>query len=137
MTTREEIVQMGIAANLAVGVMNETLCAGTALTRAMETNGEFDPEAIPAELRDVLSHVLGHLSTIRELASVMDEFYDKSISTYNAVHPGQLGGISKEISKVPVIRKLQDIVGMSDDQRAAVARKNAEAIRHSEAAQEN
>lgn len=126
MTTYGEAVQMGLGANLAVCINNEVLCAGEALATVIMD--EEISSIIPNELKSTLTHVLCHLSVIRELSETMDIHYDREISKFDEENLGKLKEVSKEISQLPIIKSLQDIIGMTDEARVARHNANMKAI---------
>ncbi len=115
MTTYGEAFQMGIAANFAVGTLNEISCAGEALSRKALELAE-NPN-IDGKVLDTLSHVLNHLSVVRELCEAYDEVLTEKIEAFSEANPGKLTAISKEISEDELIVRMQGIIGMSQKER--------------------
>lgn len=120
MTTYGEAFQMGLGANVAVAIRNEVSCAGDALSTFALAN---IPNASD-ELKSTITHVLNHLSVIRELAEEYDGYLDAGIEKFDDDNPGKLRIVSKEISESELIVKMQDIIGMPAEERAARIRKN-------------
>lgn len=126
MTTYGEAFQMGIGANVAVSVLNEINCAGDALSeKTLEV--AIDPN-VPQEVKEMLVHVLHHLSVVRELTEAYDGFVSEAIHNFGDENPGKLYNISKEISEYPLIIQMQDIMGMSQEQRLAKIKRNLDAL---------
>lgn len=123
MTTYAEAVQMGIAANLAVGIQNEVICAGNALSNLMLVGDSIRTD-LPEEVVSVLSHVMNHLTAIREFTEVADEYYDTEIPKFDEANPGQLLHVSAEIADLPIVSKFQDIINMSPAARRAKKESN-------------
>lgn len=117
MTTYGEAVQMGIGANLAVVTLNEVNCAGEALANYYLNDQNEVRDDLSPETKAVLTHVMRHLTAIRDVANHLDIHYDKGISAFDDANPGKLLAVSREISEMPLIKELQDIIGMTDQER--------------------
>lgn len=124
MTTIGEAFQMGLSANLAVSIQNEVNCAGDALSAFALAN---IPNASD-ELKTTISHVLNHLSVIRELAQAFDQHLDAEIKKFDEENPGKLLAVSREISENDLIQKMQDIIGMTAEERVARIQHNLAAL---------
>ena len=130
MTTIGEAVQMGIGANLSAGVQKEVMCAGLALTQMVMGDGDEPRNDLPADVLSVLTHVMNHLTAIRDFTEVADEYYDEVIPAFSAENPGQLLVVSAEISDLPVIGRFQDIAEMTPEERAAKKEQNLTLIKN-------
>lgn len=131
MTTYGEAFQMGLGANVAVCVLNEIQCAGDALNASLSS---IDPETLPEELVVTLNHVLSHMISLREIAGIADEYFDKAIGEFDEANPGKLIEVSKEISEHPVILGMQDALGMSPEERLRKIEANLSTIAEQDAA---
>lgn len=124
MTTIGEAFQMGLSANLAVSIQNEVNCAGDALSQfALSVADTASPE-----LQRTVSHVLNHLAVIRELAEAFDQHLDAEIKKFDEENPGKLLAVSREISENDLIQKMQDIIGMTAEERVARIQHNLAAL---------
>lgn len=120
MTTYNEAFQMALASNVVVAVGNETACAGLALTKwATENIEKLDEDA-----KRLVSHVVDHLQTIQSIAEVMDSHYTEKIDAFDDENPGKVIAISRELSENELIKKLQELAGMSPEKVDEIKTRN-------------
>jgi hypothetical protein len=120
MTVYPEAYQMALTANLIEAAQIEINCAGDTLCEWLDEGTLTEADKV------IVTHVLNHLSVVRELNEYTGNYIDVKLAAFNEEHPGKLDAVSVELRESKAITDMQKIVGMTPEEVIAIIEKRDE-----------